>query len=137
EIMLDFKAHVAPREANSYRENPPFLSTTASSPSYLHIDPTIPTSIESGGLPVSGVTITTDFDGDTRNATTPDIGADEFTGTPLPQCAGTPPTATIVGSNVCVGSGTTLTITGSTTDVGIEYQWKSSTVSGGPYTDIV
>ncbi|GAA4352237.1 hypothetical protein GCM10023185_11680 [Hymenobacter saemangeumensis] len=42
---------------------------------YLHIDTTAPTQVESGGVTVAG--ITTDYDNDTRNASTPDIGADE------------------------------------------------------------
>ena len=45
---------------------------------YLHIDDTIATYIESRGTPIPGIDM--DFDGDTRNAITPDIGADEFDG---------------------------------------------------------
>ena len=72
---------IAPRDSASFTENPPFLSTTGSSATFLHINTGVQTQIESGGAPVSG--ITDDFDGDTRNASTPDIGADEFAGTPL------------------------------------------------------
>jgi hypothetical protein len=43
---------------------------------YLHINPAVPTPLNGGGIPVAG--ITTDFDGQPRNANTPDIGADEF-----------------------------------------------------------
>jgi len=71
---------MSPRESASISESPNFLSTTGSNANYLHIDPSIPTGIESGGIPISG--ITDDFDGDTRNST-PDIGADEFAGTSL------------------------------------------------------
>lgn len=73
-----FKTRVAPRETASITENPNFLSTTGSSVSFLHIDPAIATQIESGGIPVAG--ITDDYDADTRNAGTPDMGADEFNG---------------------------------------------------------
>ncbi len=45
----------------------------------LHIDPAIPTYIESGATPIAG--IDTNFDGGSRNVSTPDIGADEFDGT--------------------------------------------------------
>ncbi len=69
---------IAPRDSASISENPPFLSTTGSSAQFLHINPATPTQLESGGIPVAG--ITDDFDGDTRNASTPDIGADEFSG---------------------------------------------------------
>ena len=78
--LIQYKNRVAPREQNSVTENPPFVNSTT--PPYdLHINTTIPTQIESGGLPVtSPILITTDYDGDTRNASTPDIGADEFNG---------------------------------------------------------
>ncbi len=56
-------------------ENPPFLSTTGSSPSFLHINPATPTQLESAGQPIAGYT--DDFDGDSRSALTPDLGADE------------------------------------------------------------
>jgi hypothetical protein len=72
---------IAPRDSASIGENPPFLSTTGSNANFLHINPATPTQIESGAAPIAG--ITDDFDGNTRNATTPDIGADEFTGIAL------------------------------------------------------
>ena len=63
------------KDANSVSGDPKFIST-----SNLHIDPNavIPPPISNAGTPISGVT--TDFDGDTRSGTTPDIGADEYTG---------------------------------------------------------
>lgn len=61
------------KDLNSYVEMPNFVD-----PYYLHIDSSIPTNIESHAIPIA--VITTDFDGDTRNAITPDIGADEFEG---------------------------------------------------------
>ena len=69
---------IAPRDSASISENPPFLSTTGSSANFLHINTATPTQLESGASPISG--ITDDFDGDIRNVTTPDIGADEFAG---------------------------------------------------------
>ncbi|MFL6209445.1 MAG: Calx-beta domain-containing protein [Pyrinomonadaceae bacterium] len=42
----------------------------------LHLKATAPASILNAGTPIAG--ITTDFDGNTRDAATPDIGADEF-----------------------------------------------------------
>jgi enterochelin esterase family protein len=44
----------------------------------LHVDSTFTTLLESGGKPVEN--ISTDIDGELRNHTTPDIGADEFGG---------------------------------------------------------
>ena len=61
------------KDLHSYIEMPHFISSTD-----LHIDETIATYLESRGTPLAEVL--TDFDGDTRNATTPDIGADEFDG---------------------------------------------------------
>lgn len=72
-----FKAFLANRDQLSVAENPTFLSTTGSSSNFLHIDPTVPTQIESGAVPIGG--ITDDYDGDVRNVSTPDIGADEGT----------------------------------------------------------
>ncbi|HKR06693.1 MAG TPA: GEVED domain-containing protein, partial [Bacteroidia bacterium] len=66
---------IAPRDAASVSENPPFLSVTGSSANFLHIDPTIATQVESAAAPIAG--ITDDFDGNTRNGSNPDIGADE------------------------------------------------------------
>jgi hypothetical protein len=43
---------------------------------YLHIDEAIPTDLEGGATTLAEVT--SDFDGEARHATTPDIGADEF-----------------------------------------------------------
>ena len=73
-----YKTFVTPRDAASFSELPPFLSTVGSSPNFLHIDPTVATQTESGGAPIAG--FTTDYDLDTRNASTPDVGADEFNG---------------------------------------------------------
>lgn len=71
---------VSPGDANSIEENPPFKSTN--SPYDLHIDVTQTSGVSNGGTVISGYT--TDFDGDIRDASNPDIGADEFdNNTPL------------------------------------------------------
>ncbi len=81
ETLADYKSFtatsgtMAPRDAASVSGNPPFLSLNGADATFLHINPAIPTQVESGGTPVTG--ITTDFDGNTRDASTPDIGADE------------------------------------------------------------
>ena len=85
-----FQAQVAPREANSVTELPPFTDMNNND---LHIQPALETNCESGGQTVSTpVNITDDFDGDARYpnagypvnaldpANAPDIGADEFAG---------------------------------------------------------
>ncbi|OON70665.1 hypothetical protein B0919_01205 [Hymenobacter sp. CRA2] len=68
------------RESAAVTENPPFLSTTGADAGFLHINPAVPTQVESGGIPIG--TVAVDFDGNARNATTPDIGADEGAFTP-------------------------------------------------------
>ncbi len=57
-------------DGSSFTENTPFVSATD-----LHIQTSVPTQIESGATPVAG--ITTDIDNQARNASTPDVGADE------------------------------------------------------------
>ena len=81
QTLAAYKAFLGNREQNSVTEDVPFLSTTGSAATFLHISPGTPTQVESAGQPISS--ITTDFDGETRNATTPDIGADEGTFLPL------------------------------------------------------
>lgn len=78
--LATLKTRMGARDSASVSESPNWASTTGANANFLHIDTTIATQIESGGAPIA--TITDDFDGDTRNATTPDIGADEFTGVP-------------------------------------------------------
>ncbi|MBL0154104.1 MAG: hypothetical protein IPP93_11685 [Chitinophagaceae bacterium] len=77
-----YKARVASRDASSINEDlvtgPTFLSTTCGNSNFLHISTSIATQLESGAASVAG--ITDDFDGDVRNGSTPDIGADEFAG---------------------------------------------------------
>jgi hypothetical protein len=60
------------QDVTSITEMPHFVEP------YLHIDETVATSLESRGAPIPG--IETDYDGENRSTTTPDIGADEFNG---------------------------------------------------------
>ncbi len=77
--ILNFKALVSPRDPVSFRELPPFVNV-AVTPDDLHLQTTLPTQCEGGGLQVNTpFVITDDFDGNTRSAT-PDVGADEFAG---------------------------------------------------------
>ena len=60
-------------DAASISEDVQFVSTTD-----LHIAPGTTTGVKNAGTPIPGYT--TDIDGQPRNATTPDMGADEFSG---------------------------------------------------------
>jgi trimeric autotransporter adhesin len=80
QTMSAYKLRVLPRDFASVTENPPFLNTTTA-PYNLHVSTVIPTQIESGGSPITTpLAITLDFDGEVRNTSNPDIGADEFIG---------------------------------------------------------
>ena len=81
QTIAAYKAFVGPRENASFTGDPTFLSTIGANANFLHINPAVATHLESGGTPIAG--ITDDFDGDTRNASTPDVGADEFSGISL------------------------------------------------------
>jgi hypothetical protein len=81
--FAEYQALIGPvRDAGSFYELPPFVNKAAN-PAELHLQTTIATNCESGGIQVtSPISITTDYDGDTRSPL-PDIGADEFAGTTL------------------------------------------------------
>ena len=65
------------KDLNSITEMANFIA-----PSNLHINNSIPTNIESHGIPIAGMD--SDFDGNPRNSIKPDIGADEFDGIVVP-----------------------------------------------------
>jgi len=85
QTLTAFKTFVGPiRESASVTENVSFLNTTTGSlANYLHIDPAVPTQVESGAVNIA--TYTDDYDNDIRQGnagysgtgTAPDIGADE------------------------------------------------------------
>lgn len=94
------------------------------SASNLHINTWVSSSISGGGTPVAGVT--TDVDGNTRDASIPDIGADEFSETPSHHWVATTETDWATpgnwdknsvpgaGNNVDIPEGKTVVITSST-----------------------
>jgi hypothetical protein len=103
QTLAAYKSRVAARDGASITENPDFLNVSGAAPDFLHINPGTATQLESAAVPVAG--ITDDFDGDTRNATTPDIGADEFTGTPA-DFTGPAIGYTALGSTACLSNST-------------------------------
>ncbi|MFZ4520576.1 MAG: T9SS type A sorting domain-containing protein [Bacteroidales bacterium] len=102
QTLAAYKTRVASRDAGSVTENlissPTFLSTACGNGTFLHISATVPTQLESGGAAIAG--ITDDFDGNTRNASTPDIGSDEFSGIAIDLTAPTIASITLAG-NAC------------------------------------
>ena len=86
-----YKIRVAPIEATSVTELPPFVNV-ASAPYDLHLQTTIATFCESGGSAITSPAVTSDYDNDIRYpysgypnnplspASASDIGADEFAG---------------------------------------------------------
>ncbi len=100
-------AALSPRDAGTVSENPNWVSTTGSLATFLHINTGIATQLEGGATSISGYT--DDYDGDARNASTPDIGADEFAGIALDL---TPPVISYTALPNTSGSGNrTLTAT--------------------------
>jgi trimeric autotransporter adhesin len=80
QTLQGFKNLVGPREQASFSSLPPFVNV-ATTPYDLHLQTGTPTQCEGGGTPVAGITL--DYDNATRNATLPDVGADEFAGTTI------------------------------------------------------
>ncbi len=107
-------------DANSVVSNTAFVSA-----SDLHIDPIDVNNLYLNGTAVVISGITTDYDCDTRNATTPDIGADEYV---APDCTTVNGGTITAGTSAFCGSGsTTITSTGVTGPyAGITYIWESS-----------
>ncbi len=127
QTLATFKARVSPRESSSVSENPPFVNVSVA-PYDLHLQTSIATQLESGGVIVSSpLAIVEDFDMDPRYpnagypdnmsspASAPDIGADEFGGlaldatppniafTPLPNTSST--SARILNTNITDATG--------------------------------
>jgi hypothetical protein len=87
QTLAAYQTRVTTRDANSISLMPAFISETD-----IHLTPAN-CRIDGRGIPVGG--ITDDIDLATRNATTPDIGADEFTAATSTTLAG------VTGSAVC------------------------------------
>ena len=102
------KAYSSTLSVAATNDNASFATTAAApftSSSDLHIPPATSTLLESGA---AVVTVTTDIDGDTRNVTTPDIGADEFAGT-------VPPANDIAAVSVVTPANGAILVNGTTT----------------------
>ncbi|HEY9260916.1 NosD domain-containing protein, partial [Chitinophaga sp.] len=89
-------------------------------------------SIDNRGIPVN---ITVDINNTPRSATTPDIGAYEFTPGPCttPPLAGN---AQVSPAVVCVNRKVSLTLTDNSIGLGQTYQWQKSATAAGPYANV-
>ncbi len=75
----DYQLVASPKDANSVSANPSFTSSTD-----LHTSSSF---LDNAATPVGSVTV--DIDGESRDGTTPDIGADEFATATAPIAGGT------------------------------------------------
>ncbi|MFA5405354.1 MAG: hypothetical protein WC358_10505, partial [Ignavibacteria bacterium] len=82
QTISNYRTHVTPRDASSFTELPPFKNISTA-PYNMHLNTTDTTQCEKGGIPVSSpISITKDYDNGSRNASYPDVGADEYSGIP-------------------------------------------------------
>lgn len=117
----------------------PFTSATN-----LTIPANTTSQIESGAALVGVLGTNIDFNAAVRPLAgvnpnlNPDMGAYEFDGIVTPSCAGTPAAGSITGPiSSCNGASVTLNLSTSTnTLLGMSYQWATSTVSAGPYSNL-
>jgi hypothetical protein len=88
----------------------------------LHLVSASNTLLNNLGTPVAG--ITNDYDNDVRDASTPDMGADEFAPPPCTAVAGT--TVALPAGPLCSPGATTVSLTGTGVGTGTSYQWQTS-----------
>jgi len=125
QTLSDFKTRMVSRDQNSYTENLSFLSIVGSDSNFLHLDPLVSTQVESGGVAIPG--ITDDFDGNVRNVSTPDVGADEFAGSsPAPSVSAltSTPNGNQCSATARVISATATTPAGTITGVQLAYSYN-------------
>jgi hypothetical protein len=125
QTLAAYKTRVGPtRDAASVSDLPP-LNTTSSSPQFLHVTATTGSGIINGGAAIAG--FPDDYDGDTRDASTPDMGADEVTS--LQFSSGTYSVAENVG-----GGTVTITVTrtaGTGNAATVQYATSDGSATGG------
>ena len=108
-----------PQDANSITVVPVFVSATD-----LHLLAGSNNSLQNLGTPIPA--FTSDFDCETRSATAPDMGADEF-------CSiATTPTISATATTICDGSSSTLSISTGTLNESTDWQWYSASCGGTP-----
>lgn len=125
QTLEQYKLHVCSKDINSVSEQVPFLSVDYNQPQYLHINPAVGSLVNERGFATPEVA--EDFDGDSRNAVLPDIGADELTG--VPGILSTPLTPPVLwlkaDAGVFVDAGITTATDGQTVQ-----QWNDQSCNG-------
>lgn len=144
-------------DINSFLFDPVLMAPNGSATTLdLHVNSAVPSPAESGAMPIAG--ITDDFDGNTRNVSNPDIGADEFSGTtpaPVmltsptpanPQCTATartitatvtsisPVTSVVLNYNNGAAGSTPMTLTTGTSTNGT---WTATLPAASPANSVV
>ncbi|HEU4553000.1 MAG TPA: gliding motility-associated C-terminal domain-containing protein [Chitinophaga sp.] len=114
------------QDAGSLASNPMYASTSTGNYSPVNA------SIDNRGMPAG---VTTDINNTARSATTPDIGAYEFTPPPC-TVPPTPGTATVGATPVCVNSRVALGLTGNSVGLTQTYQWQVGAAAAGPFTNL-
>jgi len=129
--LANFKIRMATRDGSSVSENTSFISIVGSSSSFLHVNTLIHNLLNGAAAAIPG--ITSDYDEDIRNVSTPDIGADEFIMGPV--ISGFTPT------DLCISGGTVVTISGFNLNIGsvsVSFNGIPGTIiSSSPTTIIV
>ncbi|HPH86173.1 MAG TPA: hypothetical protein PLC48_11970, partial [Ferruginibacter sp.] len=127
-----FKTRVSPRDGLSQTENVPFLSTACGNADFLKVNTATPTLAEGNGATIA--LFTDDFEGDIRNATTPDVGADEFSGIPIILVTINSVSASPSG-NLCTAAARTITANttaGGTTITSVTLNYSFNGVAQSP-----
>ncbi|HEY0751036.1 MAG TPA: immunoglobulin domain-containing protein, partial [Chitinophagaceae bacterium] len=102
-------------EAQGVNIQPQFTS-----PTDLHLVHANNATLDGKGTPIAG--ITTDIDEETRDASNPDVGADEF-------FACIPPSITTQPTNQSGCAGSDITLSVSATGTALTYQWRKASVN--------
>ncbi|MBX7141849.1 MAG: hypothetical protein K1X63_12290, partial [Chitinophagales bacterium] len=95
---------------------PVFTSSTD-----LHLPPSSNVSLNNLGTNIAG--ITTDIDGDNRDGSNPDMGADEYI---VATCSGAAGGNGAGSTTICSGNSATITASGYSTGLNSSYQWEYS-----------
>lgn len=129
-----FGTLVSPRDVASVTESPNFVSTAGANANFLNINTSIPTVIESGAAPISG--ITDDYIGTARNLSLPDIGAWEGMYTVISCTSASGGTLVTSSATACAGQTLVAASSSVSSGFGTGYLWKVATTSGGPYSAV-